>query len=429
MSFPTFIDEVALASDPFDSPQIWTNLTARTRLRSWRRGRQTEGDRPDTGRSSTTFENLDRALDTENTASPYYPHVLPMKRIRSRASLDGVTWYDLFQTFVDPTQGWQIAQNDPGYAEVIAVGNDGFDVLGTAAFVDADSFPQQTAGQRINAILDRFSWPAGTAAGWTLGDAALSLLGTSTFLDYLPLGRSTEAGPTLVQAAPAGSLTGQFALDQIQQASDTEDGVFFFDERGSPVFHDRYHSLLSPRAITSQATFSDHDNFSAGRILYTSLTPSSSPIVNDWLVTYAGGVAQEALDTVSIGRYRIRSKSVDTLHLNALAAIDYGRYKVIATREPHRRYDEMTLTPGDDSATWLQVFTLEIGDRVTVMYSPPGGGAADSRDMFIEAVSVDVGPGTNASVTYRLSPGNQVMGWVLGDAINSLLGTTTNLVY
>jgi hypothetical protein len=429
MSFPVFVDEVALASDPFDSVQVWTDLSVRTRLRSWSRGRQTEGVRPDTGRSSTTFENTDRALDTENAASVYYPNVLPMRRIRSRASLDGVTWYDLFTTFVDPLQGWQIVQDSPGYAEVVATANDGFDVLSTAQFTELDSFPQETVGARINAILDLFNWPAGTSVGWTLGDAVHGLLGTSTWLDFLPLGRSIDAGPTVIQAAPAGTLTGQSALDQIQAAADTEDGVFFFDGRGTPVFHDRYHDLLNTRSVTSQATFCDAANLSGGAFLYTSLTPSSSPVVNDYLVTRAGGVQTEALDTASIGRYRRRSTTLSTLHLTDLEALDYGRYKVIHTRDPHRRYDDMTITPGADSAVWLILFQLGIGDRITVMWSPPGGGAADTRNMFIEAVSFDVGPGVEATVKYRLSPGSQSMGWALGDAVHSLLGQTTTVVY
>jgi len=584
MSFPTFADEVALASLPFDTPQVWTDLSARTRLRSWSRGRQTETVRPDTGRSSTVFENTDRALDPENTASAYYPNVLPMRRVRATASVrplmtnlctnpsfetnllesgtawtafsgvgtvsrdnahskygswamkfigagagagpavgintpepvtagltytisywifgaggeqlkaglaffnaawanlsgwvgtnvtlvpgwqrvsftsvatagatqwlpriqaltgtsytywvdgiqieqaaaataycDGdqpgcewtgtphaststVTTYYLFTHFVDPLQGWQITQDSPGYAEVTAVANDGFDVLATAQFTELDSFPQQTAAARITAILDLFSWPAAE--------------------------RSIDVSDTAeIQAAVAGTLTGQTALDQIQAASDTEDGVFYIDGRGYATFHSRYYSLLNARAVTSQATFCDLPNLAGGSFLYTSLTPSQSPIVNDYLVTRAGGTQIEALDSVSEGLYRTRSVTLDTLHLTNLEAVDFARYKVIATRDSHRRYDEMTITPGDDDAVWLQVFQREIGDRITVVWSPPGGGAADVRDMFIEAVSFNVGPGVEASVTYRLSPGSQVTGWVLGDAIQGVLGSSTFLRY
>lgn len=403
MSWPAFVDEVALASKPFDTPQVWTDLTARTRLRSWSRGRQNEDVHPDTGRSTTVFENTDRALDPENAASAYYPNVLPMRRVRCTVTVSGTTYY-LFTHFVDPTQGWQITQDSAGYAEATASASDGFDLLATAQFSDLDSFPQETAAARIIRILDLFSWPAAE--------------------------RDIDTADTQqIQAAAAASLTGQSALDQIQAAADTEDGVFYVDGRGYAVFHSRYYRLLNARAVTSQATFCDAANLAGGRFLYTSLTPSSSPIVNDYLITRAGGVQVEALDSVSEGLYRRRSVTLDTLHMTDLEALDYGRYKVIATRDPHRRYDEMTVTPGDDAAIWLQVFQREIGDRITVMWSPPGGGAPDVRDMFIEAVRFDVGPGVAATVTYRLSPGTQVMGWVLGDAVQGLLGQTTIVVY
>lgn len=405
MSWPPFVDEVAFASLPFDNPQVYTALTARTRTRSWSRGRQNETVRPDTGRSTTVFETMDRALDPENTAGAYYPNVLPMRRIRCTVTVSGTTYY-LFTHFIDPLQGWQINQDSAGYAEATVPANDGFDVLATAQFTDTDSFPQETVSDRITRILDLFSWPAAERDIDTSDSAQ-------------------------IQAAAVTSLTGQSALDQIQAAADTEDGLFFIDGRGYAVFHSRYYSLLNARAITSQATFCDKLNYTgvAGTFQYESLTPSSSPIVNDYLITRAGGVQQEALDSVSIGLYRRRSVTLDTLHLTDLDAINYGRYKVIATRDPHRRYDEMTLTPANDAALWLQVFQLQIGDRITVMWTPPGGGAADVRDMFIEAVSFNVGPGVEATVTYRLSPGKQVMGWVLGDALNSLLGTSTFLVY
>lgn len=392
MSFPVFIDEVALASAPFDDPQVWTDLSDRTRLRSWSRGRQTEDDRPTTGRSTTVFENTDRALDTENAGSVYAGEVLPMRRVRCTVTVDATTYY-LHSTFVDPLQGWQITQDSPGYAEVTAVANDGFDVLATAQFSDLDGFPQQSVADRIVAILDLFEWPAGERE-----------------ID------TTDASQ--IQAAVAGTLTGQSALDQIQAATDTEDGVFFIDGRGFAIFRSRYYSLVNTRGTESQATFVDADSYDAlvadGPFLYTSLTPSSSKIVNDYLVTRAGGTQVEALDETSKTLYRLRSKTLDTLHLTDAAAFNFGAYKLGSTKDPHRRYDEMVVTPCDDDDVWLKVFQLEIGDRITVAYSPPGGGDPDVRDMHIEAVSFDVGPGVTATVTYRLSPASQVIGWIAG---------------
>lgn len=406
-AFPEFLDEVAFDSNPFDADQVYTAITQRTRLRSWSRGRQNETTHPDTGRSSLTFENMDRALDPENTESPYYPNVLPMRRTRSSATLDGVTYYRVFTTFVDPIQGWQLVQDEPGYSEAVAAANDGFDLLSIAQFTASDTFDVQTPGERINAILDRFGWPA--------GERAIDV--TSAQQD--------------IQGAAAGDLTGQSALDQINAAADTEDGVFFIDERGYAVFHDRYHQLLDDRATTSQATFVDHDNATEGAFFYESLSPSSSPIVNDYLVTRAGGTQVECLDETSKDTYGRRSRTLDTLHQTDAEATNFGNYKLAQTKDPHRRYDEMIVDPAADSDTWLICLQLKIGDRITVKQSPPGtgdtdGGVADVRDMHIEAISATVGPAATAKFTFRLSPVSQVVGWLLG---TSVLGVDTVLVY
>lgn len=84
--FPTFLDEVAFVSNPFDTPQVYTSLTGRARSRSFRRGRQTERTATDTGTSKVEFENSDRALDPANAASTYYPNVIPMRRNRCRVA-------------------------------------------------------------------------------------------------------------------------------------------------------------------------------------------------------------------------------------------------------------------------------------------------------------------------------------------------------
>lgn len=399
--FSAFVDEVAFESNPFDTDQVWTDVTDRTRLRSWARGRQSENDQADTGTATPTYDNSDRALDPENTGSPFYPNVLPMRRVRCRAVVAGVTYY-LYTCFVSPLYGWQMIQDQPGYAEVAPLCNDGFDVLATAQFTADDTLPAQTPGARIAAILDRFDWPTDER---TIDDTS---------------------SQTNIQARAAGDLTGRSALDEIQSAAATEDGVFFINGEGYAVFQDRYHKLLNERATTPQATFTDIANFTDGDFLYQSLKPSTSAIVNDYLVTREGGVQQEALDTASRDLYRLRSTTLDTLHVTDEEALEFGQYKLAQTKDPHRRYDELVLTPCDDVDLWTIILQLEIGDRVTVKQSPPGGGTPDVRDMHIEAISGSTGPTTEAQITFRLSPAAQVVGWLLG---TSTLGVDTVLVY
>jgi hypothetical protein len=77
--------EVAFATKPDDANPAWVDLSSRLHLPSGvtvRRGRGSEYDTVQTGTLSCALENLDGALTPDNTASPYYPNVLPQKRIR-----------------------------------------------------------------------------------------------------------------------------------------------------------------------------------------------------------------------------------------------------------------------------------------------------------------------------------------------------------
>jgi len=64
------------------------------------RGRQRELDRVEAGRMEVVLRNDKRKYDPVNTASPYYPNLLPMRRIRFRAAWQSVTYY-LFDGYVE----------------------------------------------------------------------------------------------------------------------------------------------------------------------------------------------------------------------------------------------------------------------------------------------------------------------------------------
>lgn len=310
----------------------------------------------------------------------------------------------LFTNFIDPELGWQLAQGQTGYSEAIAVANDGFDVLATTALTAATAYAQQAAGARINSILDTTNWPA-----------------AERDID-------TTSAQSPIQAASAGSLTNVAALDAIQAAVANDNGIFYIDGRGYAVFRGRHQETNSLYAV-SQATFCDKANWVAGRFLYTDAAPKSSKIVNDWRVTRQGGTEMIATDSVSILKYGRRTKAVATLHTTDAEALNYAQYRVGLDRDPHRRYDEMTITPAADPDLWLQCFSRQIGDRITVIQSPPGGGAPDVRDLRIEAIDAKVGPGVHAEWKWRLSPAFDQTGWALGDAVYGLLGQSTNLTY
>jgi hypothetical protein len=107
--------EVAFSTGPYDATPVWVDLSSRVHLPSGitiRRGRSDEFENVPAGTLTLTLENTDGALTPENPASPYYPHVLNLRRCRLRyidpASSD-VT--PLFDGYVDE---WPVEWPDSG---------------------------------------------------------------------------------------------------------------------------------------------------------------------------------------------------------------------------------------------------------------------------------------------------------------------------
>src|SRR6266498_3756517 len=101
-SFPALAVEVAWAVNPLITPSAgdWDPITTWVREIGINQGRQHELSRTDAGTLAVTLNNEDRRFDPSDVASPYYPNVTPMRRIRVRATFAGTT-YDLFQGFIE----------------------------------------------------------------------------------------------------------------------------------------------------------------------------------------------------------------------------------------------------------------------------------------------------------------------------------------
>ena len=76
---------------------VWTDLTGRLRMPvTIKRGRPTPFDDVAPGTLKVVFDNHDGALMPESLASPYYPNVTKMKRIRFKVTKSAVTYTRFF---------------------------------------------------------------------------------------------------------------------------------------------------------------------------------------------------------------------------------------------------------------------------------------------------------------------------------------------
>ncbi len=412
---PQLIVEADFTSNATAAP-VWTDISRYVRDFSTNRGRQFEFDQFAAGTLSLTLNNQDRRFDPTYTSSPYYPFVLPMRRIRVRAVWNTIV-YPIFQGFVESwPQQWQAHGKE---AEVQLTATDGFLVFSLAKL--NEYHPSELAGNRITSILNSINWGEGQA--WVLADSSNGVLGTTTILS--PLGGKTIApGQTTVQAT---MLTDTGALEHILSVADTENGLFFVNRAGTAVFIDRA-ARVSPPYNTSQATFGDANN--GVELPYADLTFDTSPIWNEVRFQRENGAEQVVQDSVSRAQYYLRTKQqTGLLHttdseVNIAASWVLNRYK-----DPAQRVSGMVLN-GTRSPTllWPQLLGREIGDRITIRRRPPGGGAAIDQDSYIEGISQSGTP-TQWTTTFRTSPANLTTYWILGDAVAGLLGTSTRLSY
>lgn len=237
--------------------------------------------------------------------------------------------------------------------------------LGTA-------YAGDTTGARVGRYLDMTGWPTAD--------------------------RNIDAGNSTVQAAAA---LGQAALAALQQVEETEAGKLFVTADNKVRFMGRRSVYTNTRSSTSQATFSD-----AGPLDYESITfgYDDAEIRNDVRVTRQGGLEQQATDATSQGRYYARtySPSQAPLYQTDPESADLAGWLLARFKDPLVRIDSITIAPYGNDAYWPLILTLGVGDRITIVRTPPGGGSAISIDALIEGVAHDFDR-ERWTTTYQLS--------------------------
>ena len=313
------------------------------------------------GTASVVLVDSDGRFNPDNLAGPYVngstSSIRPMVPVRLRAVWLGVE-YHLFQGFIDT---WSVADVNygPQYSETTASATDGFKIL-AGITIPAQGTPSGNAepsGNRIGRIL--------TAAGW--------------YTDH----RNISDGDSEMQATTFGDT----ALNLLQLTADSEIGELYIDGSGFVTFRERQALLTDARSTTSHATFGDDGiNLPYSGV---SRNDDDTTLANDVQITAAGSSAlQEAQNAASIAKYlfpRSYARS-DVLLTSDAEARTYAQWVLWISRNEADRFDTLTVTPLRDARLWPQVLGREIGDRITIIRTPPGM-AAITKDMFIQGIT------------------------------------------
>jgi hypothetical protein len=341
------------------------------------------------GTMTVALANDDRRFDPTNLAGPYVAagatQVKAGRAIRLRATYAGVA-YDLFRGFIDEPRLTYIQR---GPATVTLLATDG-----TAAVANYEQNGGATVGAgedtgaRINRVLDGMGWPAEE--------------------------RNIAVGKTTVQ----GTDLSANAWSEIALTSDTELGEVYFDVDGKLTFRNRDALSTDTRSNTSQATFGDaNDGLELGFVAIE-LTADLNQTRNIIRGSRVGGVQQIAQDATSIAQYRRRTwQRSDLLHQTDAEVADYVAYVLSLLKDNELRVATMTVNPlADPTRLFPQVLGRKLGDRVTVKFTPPGGGARISRDVFIRGVNHTIGGDTWETTFAYQDATNKFQFFVLNNA-------------
>jgi len=411
VSFDSNVDitvEIAFDSNPLDSSQTYTDVTAYLRSFETSRGRISALTQFQTGTATVVLDNRDNRF-SPNQTTHYYDSsagrtkIQPLKRLRIRATYSSTT-YDIFNGFVEsfPVQ----------YA------GQGYDASTKIRVVDAFKL-------FFNATLDGVGWrlgisKLGSTTRLTLTQAQeLSSVRVKNILDSF--GYSNQAistGQLQVQTQPETDdlLT---AIRKVEQA---ENGTFFIGANGDATFRDRNFRLTN--TTTPSATFGQ----GGGELPYVDIMSAydDSKIINTVQRTRTGGSTQVAIDSDSVERFgaHVLTES-STLNVSNADAASIAEQKVVANSIPQTTVESLSFAPQQNTGLWAKALGLDIGSFVEAKVTTPSS-TVETYDLFIERIKHKV-DARNKTWNWQigLSPA-ETGAWILGV---SKLGIDTNISY
>lgn len=353
-----------------------------------RRGRDLFTDVYNGGMATVKILDPDGYFNPQNTASPLYGFVKPLRKIQITATYSGTTYY-LFSGYTSEYRYTYPTGQEIGYVTVYSF--DAFKIFNLAQIgTVADSGSGQDTGTRINRILTQIEWPNSM--------------------------RTIDTGDTICQADPGTART---ALQALRIAEFSELGAFYIDVGGNAVFKSRaatIESLDDAPTVFNQT----------GGISYANLKFAFDDklIINSANITCIGGTTQTYTNTDSVDSYFLHSvASNNLLMLTDADAMDLATAYVNSRKDTTIRIDSITLdlsTP-NYSAGVTAALSLDFFDNVTISNIQPNGDTI-TKTLQIQGVNHDITPNSWFSTFTTMEPITD--GFIIGNSEYGILGVS-----
>jgi len=340
---------------------VIVDVSAQTTNISTRRGRNLLQDNYESGQATIRVVDPNGDFNPQNTSSPYYGLLQPLRKIQASAIYGGVT-YGLFGGYITEYRYTYPTGQETGYVTFICY--DAFRLMYNSNVTTVTGGTAgQTTAQRVQSILSMIAWPP-----------AFTSIGT---------------GATTCVADPGTTRT---VLEAIQTAEFTEQGAFYIDENGVATFKGR--QFVYDAQAASPTVF----NQTGTGINYAGITFAldDKTIVNKATVTRIGGTAQTYSDATSIAAYFTRSITASDMLMQTDAnALALATAYVTSKKDTSIRIETITLdlvSPNYASGV-LAGLSLDFFDTVDITNEQPGGSTIQKK-LQIQGIAHTITPNT-----------------------------------
>jgi hypothetical protein len=352
------------------------------------RGRNIMRDTYEAGNATIRVLDPNSDFNPQNTASPYFGKLAPLRKIRVSATTATTSSW-LFSGYVQDYKYTYPQGQETGYVDIIAT--DAFRLFNMA---NVQTIPDTSAGQttstRIEKILDYIEFPASM--------------------------RSISTGLSTCIADPATART---SLEAMKNAEFCEVGAFYMDAEGTAIFKNR------TEVVQSIGTTPTQFNQTTG-IPYKNLQFAFDDklIINDVTFTrYGGGTTQEVFDNDSIAKYFPHSLNrPDLVAETDDIVLNVAREYVATRKETTIRIDAMTVDLLDAAVPTDTMIELEFFDNVEITNVQPDGSTI-VKTLQVQGLKWDITPNRMTATVTTLEP--IADGFIIGSSLFGIIGTST----
>ena len=353
------------------------------------RGRNRQLDQFNAGTATVSFDNATRVFDPLNTASIYYPFVLPRCPIVINAN--GTPIYT--GVITDWNLDYDISNQDMMYATCA----DQFTVLSNQQ-LDAHTTTAELSSTRIDTVLDYAE--VNYAGARAIGTGSSTLGGTAA-----------SAGFSIAQDTNL--------LNYLQLITTSEQGYLFMSAAGALTFKGR-SSVLNPVA---GATF---DTTGTALPYQTLINQFGDELLYNYIVTQSpAGATQTTSNATSIALYQTQNyQLLDLLNSTTSEVAALGNYLLGKYQNPVLRFTGLTtqlaaLTEANQNL----LLALDLTSVTTVQKDfATGTPLSETQTLIVSGISHSIIPGSHlVSYTFEATDGNAYL-----TLDNAIFGTLDN---